>query len=160
MLHVGCSLVASLAQLLIKIFPADAESPLLIWAWTENWLVLILGCLPPLNALFLRVFYRVSTNGVRSKQNSGHLQHYSNSGGGPRSNHRSIQLNNFSSRFNSTKNGVIDNDDDSGKNILPGMPPGSKDIMRTTHVHVARANKEEAEAAPDPNESYSVDRLV
>ncbi|MCJ1280029.1 hypothetical protein MMC21_007854 [Puttea exsequens] len=136
-----------------------AESPLLIWGWTENWLVLILGCLPPLNAFFLRVFQRVlsSSNGRRStKPGAGgyYQQQYSSdriNGShtrGAGSKHRSgIPLNNFSSPFYSTKNSNNNNavnDDDSEKNILPGVMPGSKDIMRTTHVHVAHEDKGES----------------
>ena len=51
----------------------DSIAPLIVWAWTEQWLVLILGSLPPLRALFALFIRRISTYKSRSRnQNSGY----------------------------------------------------------------------------------------
>ena len=53
----------------------DVLSYLIIWAWTEEWLVLILGSLPPLRPLFLLIFRRISTYEWRSRnKNSGYFR--------------------------------------------------------------------------------------
>ncbi|KAK0513979.1 hypothetical protein JMJ35_003701 [Cladonia borealis] len=51
----------------------DQISPLIIWAWTEQWLILILGCLPPLRPWFAQAVHRMSTYKLPSRNhNSGY----------------------------------------------------------------------------------------
>lgn len=53
--------------MLIIIFPTDAQSDLLIWASTEAWIVIMVGCIPPIRPLMDRVLQRL---GFTSKKTS------------------------------------------------------------------------------------------
>lgn len=108
----------------------------MIWAYTENWLVLILGSLPPLRSLFVRIFHQISTTASRShtaRNNQGYNQYYSNSNVDGH-----VKSNNINMYPIAKKN--VSTDDDSAKNILPGdqiglsNDPYGTGILRTTEI--------------------------
>ncbi len=128
-----------------------AESPLLIWAWTENWLVLILGSLPPLRPLFVRAFDKISTTASKSrKRKSGYYPEHSDHRG-----HNSIPM--YPPTITTPR--PTGNDDDSEKNILPGVLPSGNGILKTTHVHVGNTarsdgDSEESVGAMERGQAY------
>lgn len=63
--------------MLIIIFPTDAQSDLLIWASTEAWIVIMVGCIPPIRPLMDKVLQRL---GFTSKKKSTPYQYYESSG--------------------------------------------------------------------------------
>ncbi|KAL8870791.1 MAG: hypothetical protein Q9174_003244 [Haloplaca sp. 1 TL-2023] len=118
--------------------PTYAISTLVIWAYTENWLVLILGSLPPLRSLFVRVFQQISTSASRSRsrtaRNDGYNQTYSQ----PSRTQKSNNINMYPV-LKKTQN---TSDDDSERNILPNEGGGfgrgtdayGAGILRTTEI--------------------------
>ncbi|MDI1487978.1 MAG: hypothetical protein OHK93_007252 [Ramalina farinacea] len=120
-------------------------SSLVIWALTECWLVLILGCLPPLRPLFVSVFHQLSTTHSRPKHSGYYYNNNSKGGGIPMypPNHSQHQH----------RAGTFLDDDDEGndaeseRKILGPEVRGSdgiggeRGILRTTHVHVASTAK-------------------
>lgn len=48
----------------------DFLSPLIIWTNTETWIILIVGCVPPIRPLFIRVFHSVAPKLATSRDRS------------------------------------------------------------------------------------------
>lgn len=63
--------------MLIILFPIDAQSDLLIWASTEAWIVVIVGCVPPIRPLMEKVLQQL---GFTSKKPSTPYQYRNSSG--------------------------------------------------------------------------------
>jgi hypothetical protein len=63
--------------MLTIIFPIDAQSDLLIWASTEAWIVVIVGCVPPIRPLMEKVLQQL---GFTSKKPSTPYQYRNSSG--------------------------------------------------------------------------------
>lgn len=63
--------------MLIIISPTDAHSDLLIWASTEAWIIIMVGCIPPTRPLMDKVLQRL---GFISKKTSTPYQHHDFSG--------------------------------------------------------------------------------
>ena len=127
----------------------DAISTLVIWAFTENWLVLILGSLPPLRSLFVRVFQQISTSASRSRTARNYNQYYSQ----PHtdSNHKSNNI----GMYPVVKKSAASGDDDSERNILPGgqiglgSDPYGVGILRTTEIQQTVRGKDEKDDGSD-----------
>ena len=116
----------------------DVISPLVIWACTENWLVLILGSLPPLRPLFRQVFHSISAQGIsiQSFRWRNRRQGYNQ-----QSDPQIILMHpRGSKRF--------PKDTDSEREILPGGAA----ILRTTHVQVISNSKSSGD---DSKESFA-----
>ena len=112
----------------------DVVSPLIIWACTENWLVLILGSLPPLRPLFRQVFQGISVQSLRwHKKRQGYKE---------QNDPKNIPMHPISSKR-------IPQDTDSEREILPGGAA----ILRTTHVQVISNYKNSRE---DSKESFTM----
>ncbi|KAL8705631.1 MAG: hypothetical protein Q9201_001268 [Fulgogasparrea decipioides] len=132
--------------------PTYAISTLVIWAYTENWLVLILGSLPPLRSLFLRLFEQISTNASRShtaRTHDGYSQTYSQSGT------RGGKGNNIN-MYPVGKKTPGASDDDSERNILsPGSgfgrvnDPYGVGILRTTEIRQTVRGKDDKQNGSD-----------
>ncbi|KAI9713805.1 MAG: hypothetical protein M1820_000535 [Bogoriella megaspora] len=67
----------SILTLLAKSDVLYAVSPLMLWAVTENWLIIIMGSIPPIRALFVRFFRRMGLT-PSSKNSYGDSVHLSN----------------------------------------------------------------------------------
>jgi hypothetical protein len=65
------------SEILEANFPPDAQSSLLIWASTEAWIVIVVGCVPPIRPLMERVMQRL---GLTSKKTSTPYQYRNSSG--------------------------------------------------------------------------------
>ncbi|KAL9131001.1 MAG: hypothetical protein Q9217_000943 [Psora testacea] len=116
-------------------------STLCIWAYTECWLVLILGSLPPLRPLFVCVFQQLSTTASRSRNKS--------SGYYPQLGNINIPMYPPASSANKRAN-TLSGDTDSERRILPPNAMAAEDgILRTTHVHVASSPKGEGDDSDD-----------
>ncbi|KAL8727833.1 MAG: hypothetical protein Q9181_005565 [Wetmoreana brouardii] len=132
--------------------PTYAISALVIWAYTENWLVLILGSLPPLRSLFIRIFEQISTNASRShtaRTHDGYNQTFSQSGT------RGGKGNNIN-MYPVGKKTPGASDDDSERNILPPgggfgriNDPYGPGILRTTEIRQTVRGKDDKENASD-----------
>ena len=113
---------------------------LVIWAYTELWLILILGCLPPLRPLFSNLFYRLHSSYKNSYKNSYKRSEYFNqtsSGGDDEHNLTSMTPYPATHTASAHKASNMFGDTDSERKILP--PPATFDgdgILRTTAVHV------------------------
>ena len=128
-----------------------AISTLVIWAYTENWLVLILGSLPPLRSLFVLVFHQISTNASRSHtaRHDGYDQYYSQTH--TNGNHKGNAI----GMYPMVKKTGVSGDDDSERNILPGgqiglgSEPYSAGILRTTEIQQTVRGKDEKDDGSD-----------
>jgi hypothetical protein len=58
-------------------FLTDAQSDLLIWASTEAWIIIMVGCVPPTRPLMDKVFQRL---GLSSKKTPAPYQYHGSSG--------------------------------------------------------------------------------
>lgn len=123
---------------------ADFISSLVIWALTECWLVLILGCLPPLRPLFVSVFHQLSTSASHSRpKHSGYYNNYPPGGIPMYPPHQQQQKQQYRAGTFLTEEDD-DADAESERKILgPEIVRrgGGEGILRTTHVHVASTAK-------------------
>ncbi|KAL8667910.1 MAG: hypothetical protein Q9202_000375 [Teloschistes flavicans] len=132
--------------------PTYSISTLVIWAYTENWLVLILGSLPPLRSLFMRVFDQMSTTPSRSRtaRNEGYNQTFSL----PHTDGRGGKGNNIN-MYPVVKKTPATSDDDSERNILPGSgygrtrDPYGPGILRTTEIRQTIRGQDEKDDGSD-----------
>ncbi|KAI4194075.1 MAG: hypothetical protein LQ350_007984 [Teloschistes chrysophthalmus] len=132
--------------------PTYAISTLVIWAYTENWLVLILGSLPPLRSLFLRVFDQVSTSASRSR--TARYEGYNQTHSLPDTNGRGGKGNNIH-MYPVVKKTPATSDDDSERNILPDSgygrmrDPYGPGILRTTEIRQTIRGQDEKDDGSD-----------
>lgn len=118
-------------------------SNLIVWASTEMWVIVIVGCVPPLRPLFLQVFKRIQStvHGSSGKSKHGHSH--------PSDFDRSL---NFSSVAHArNKSGthpaeVFTGTDDSKEHIMPDQDG----IMLTHHIDV---NYERKKSTADSEET-------
>ncbi|KAL6717504.1 hypothetical protein ACLMJK_005419 [Lecanora helva] len=113
----------AISRINVEVDGTYSTAPLIIWAFTEHWLVLILGTLPTLRPLFVHVFRQVSSkNSWPHNSKHGYVQ---------QSDSRSIPLRPHAGK---RKN----EDTESEINIL--APAAG--IIRTTQVQVVSASKD------------------
>ncbi|KAL9585096.1 MAG: hypothetical protein Q9212_001722 [Teloschistes hypoglaucus] len=132
--------------------PTYAISTLVIWAYTENWLVLILGSLPPLRSLFMRLFDQVSTSASRSR--TARYEGYNQTHSLPDTNGRGGKGNNIH-MYPVVKKTPATSDDDSERNILPDSgygrmrDPYGPGILRTTEIRQTIRGQDEKDDGSD-----------
>ncbi|KAL8689023.1 MAG: hypothetical protein Q9218_005212 [Villophora microphyllina] len=133
--------------------PTYAISTLVIWAYTENWLVLILGSLPPLRSLFMQIFQQIST-GVGSRSNTARNEGYNQTFSNPGTNGRGGKGNNIN-LYPVIRKTPATSDDDSERNILPDSgygrmhDPYGPGILRTTEIRQTVRGSDEKDDGSD-----------
>ena len=120
---------------------------LVIWAYTELWLVLILGCLPPLRPLFVRAFHQIHSSYNNSRKHKGYYNTSSEN------DNKSIPMYPPSNTVSAHKASNMFGDTDSERKILPPAFPGDG-ILRTTQVHV-HADPKEPQMSSDSDEDLN-----
>ncbi|KAG8532526.1 uncharacterized protein KY384_002403 [Bacidia gigantensis] len=118
---------------------------LVIWAYTESWLIIILGCLPPLRPLFVTMFYRLHSTYKGSYKRSGYYNHTSDADNVP------IQMYPASHTASAHKATNMFGDTESERKILPPATFNGDGILRTTQVHV-HADRKEGQTSSDSDD--------
>ncbi|KAJ5488221.1 hypothetical protein N7453_011675 [Penicillium expansum] len=146
--------------MLISYFQQTLNPPLLIWASTEAWIVIIVGCVPPIRPLMERVLQRL---GFTSKKTSTPYQYRNSSGhaayGTNKSNpasHSNFQSNAYGGRRQFDENagpGWIELNTSGGPNgSKEHIVNGPKDVMIRTDI-VTRFEDVEGQGVPSSGDS-------
>ncbi|CAI7567297.1 unnamed protein product [Penicillium bialowiezense] len=144
-----------------------AQSSLVIWASTEAWIVIVVGCVPPIRPLMERVLQHL---GLTSKKTSAPYQYRNSSGHAAYGTNKSNPTSHIHVQSNAYRGKTFGGEDDDpdwmeltateGPNgSKEHIVNGSRDVVITTDI-VTRFEDVEHHAGPSSGDSISGEDLI